>query len=787
MNRLALVCVILGVLTYPLYGRERVAAAARPSIEELLRMKTFPVLMPISVSPDGKYIAYTLQDGARVGETTDAESMDERAGSGRLSRGCEIWVAYLESGRQVQVGAQGGSNWGPTWSPNNQMLAFFSDSGGSARPWIWNLSDQKARPLADLRPQVVEQPDVPRWTADSKSILFRAASERTLAIRGFQGTASHAVDESSALVLRSPEDSRHQVEVSANQTVTALGIKNMFEGDLVQVGIESGEIRTLTKGRAIYSYYPSPVGSRVVFTTAVGYEEGNTDLTLFDIVMKDLISGQEVIAAHEALLDNLGSALSWSPDASKLAYGTMVHENGTRYWIWSADQKSARPVGDAPRLSYPQYPLWNAHGDKLYVSSTDAVYVLRLNGEAASVVLPVEHFGIAALFSSERDRTIWSDSADGDAIYLAERNSESLELEVHRARLSNNSDERLLKLDAALSILPMDIMNGTRNGDTLAFPMESAAAPQDLWVVGHGFSGLRQLTHVNVELERYKYPERRMVRWTDFEGHELRGTLLMPSEYVDGRRYPLIVYVYGGERESRWAKQFSATSGGSVENMQLFATHGYAIFVPETVMGTQTPMLDLFKSLMPGIEKIIEMGVADANAIGVMGHSYGGYSVYSLLVQTSLFRAGVALSGGGNLLSYYGEMDPTGFPSGISWAEKGQGRMGDTPWNVRNRYIENSPFFYLDRVETPILIAHGDSDWHPASEDREMFVGLRRLGKTAEYAEYRGAGHRISAWRYADQIDLANRILGWFDKYLKPSPQATNPNDESVRRKTTGK
>jgi dipeptidyl aminopeptidase/acylaminoacyl peptidase len=198
-------------------------------------------------------------------------------------------------------------------------------------------------------------------------------------------------------------------------------------------------------------------------------------------------------------------------------------------------------------------------------------------------------------------------------------------------------------------------------------------------------------------------------------------------------------------------------------------------------------MLDLLKSLMPGVEKLISMGIADENAIGIMGHSYGGYSVYSMLVQTSRFKAGVVLSGGGDLLSDYGEMDDTGFPTGIGWAEKSQGRMGDTPWHVRDKYIENSPFFYLDRVQNPILIAHGDSDWHPAYQDREMFVGLRRLGKTAEYAEYRGEGHRISAWRYSDQLDLANRMLAWFDQYLRPQAPSPRPNADKDNRNTADK
>ncbi|MGC2370731.1 MAG: prolyl oligopeptidase family serine peptidase, partial [Candidatus Sulfotelmatobacter sp.] len=97
-----------------------------------------------------------------------------------------------------------------------------------------------------------------------------------------------------------------------------------------------------------------------------------------------------------------------------------------------------------------------------------------------------------------------------------------------------------------------------------------------------------------------------------------------------------------------------------------------------------------------------------------------------------------------------------------------QGLMGGTPWEFRDRYIENSPIFYFDRVDTPLLIIHGSSD--DAVESflgDEVFVALRRLGKQVEYAKYAGEGHDPAAWRYSNQVDFSNRIIDWFDKWLR--------------------
>jgi dipeptidyl aminopeptidase/acylaminoacyl peptidase len=94
--------------------------------------------------------------------------------------------------------------------------------------------------------------------------------------------------------------------------------------------------------------------------------------------------------------------------------------------------------------------------------------------------------------------------------------------------------------------------------------------------------------------------------------------------------------------------------------------------------------------------------------------------------------------------------------------------MRGTPWTVRDRYIANSPVFDFDRVETPLLIVHGSDDdvVAPFLAD-EVFADLRRLGKEVEYARYEGEDHSPAYWRHANQVDLCNRIIAWFDSHLK--------------------
>jgi dipeptidyl aminopeptidase/acylaminoacyl peptidase len=175
------------------------------------------------------------------------------------------------------------------------------------------------------------------------------------------------------------------------------------------------------------------------------------------------------------------------------------------------------------------------------------------------------------------------------------------------------------------------------------------------------------------------------------------------------------------------------------------------------------------------------MGIADPEHIGVLGQSYGGYSVLSLLVETTRFRAAVAVDGFADLMSAYGQLNADGTAYAAS-REQGQEQMGGSPWQYRDRYIENSPIFYLDRVVTPLLLVHGGADeWVHASLSDEVFVGLRRLGKEVSYARYPGEGHTPDIWDAKNQLDLSNRVLDWLARYLG-DPENTPPrNNENER------
>ena len=170
--------------------------------------------------------------------------------------------------------------------------------------------------------------------------------------------------------------------------------------------------------------------------------------------------------------------------------------------------------------------------------------------------------------------------------------------------------------------------------------------------------------------------------------------------------------------------------------------------------------------MIPGVTALIEKGFIDKDNIGVQGHSWGGYQIAYLVTKTDIFKAAESGAPVPNMISAYG---------GIRWwtglsrqfqYEHTQSRIGGTPWEFPARYIENSPIFTVDKINTPLLIMHNDADGHvPWYQGIEFFTALRRLGKPSWFLNYNGEPH----WplKMQNRKDFNIRMAQFFDYYLK--------------------
>jgi dipeptidyl aminopeptidase/acylaminoacyl peptidase len=195
------------------------------------------------------------------------------------------------------------------------------------------------------------------------------------------------------------------------------------------------------------------------------------------------------------------------------------------------------------------------------------------------------------------------------------------------------------------------------------------------------------------------------------------------------------------------------------------ATRGYSVLFPDAPLRLGLSMQDVVRTVLPGVNAAVDLGYADPERLAVMGQSYGSYSVLSLITQTDRFKAAVISAvAAPDLVTGYLYMSPDGVGSETGFYENGQGNMGGTPWDNKDRYLENSPLFLFDRIQTPLLMAHGTKDFLPLRYADSVFVALQRLGKDVEYRIYQDEEHVIT--RKPNVIDFWQRQLDFLAEHL---------------------
>ncbi|MFH2095158.1 MAG: prolyl oligopeptidase family serine peptidase, partial [Bacteroidota bacterium] len=196
---------------------------------------------------------------------------------------------------------------------------------------------------------------------------------------------------------------------------------------------------------------------------------------------------------------------------------------------------------------------------------------------------------------------------------------------------------------------------------------------------------------------------------------------------------------------------------------------GYVIFIPDIHYGTGTPGKDASDAIISGTDYILSKGFVDENRIGLQGQSWGGYQVAWLITQTNKYAAAMAGAPVSNMISAYGGIR---WESGISRQfqyEVAQSRIGASLWEKPDLYLENSPVFFADRVNTPLLIMHNDNDGAvPWYQGIEYFTALKRLQKPVWMLTYNDEDHNLK--NRPNCMDLSIRMAQFFDHYLKDAP-----------------
>lgn len=298
----------------------------------------------------------------------------------------------------------------------------------------------------------------------------------------------------------------------------------------------------------------------------------------------------------------------------------------------------------------------------------------------------------------------------------------------------------------------------------LYFTEENFRQFPDVQVANFSLSSPVTITDINPQQSEFVWGKAELVSWESTVGEDLEGILIKPDGYDPNRRYPVMVYYY--EKFSQRLHQFNQMKVNHRPNFPFYLGQDYLVFLPDINFRVGAPGPSATESLVPAMEMLVEEGLADPDGLGLHGHSWSGYQTAFVVTETDIFDAAVAGAPVSNMTSAY---------SGIRWGsglarqfqyEQGQSRLGVSMYEDIDPYIENSPVFFADQINTPMLIQFGDEDGAvPWEQGIEYYLALRRLNKPVVMLQYEGEPHHLQ--QYANKVDYTLKMLEFFDYHLK--------------------
>ncbi|MBA3322363.1 MAG: S9 family peptidase [Pyrinomonadaceae bacterium] len=460
-------------------------------------------------------------------------------------------------------------------------------------------------------------------------------------------------------------------------------------------------------------------------------------------------------------IDNysVSGSFDWSPDGKQIVF---AHAKTPGANDWTSLDVSVVEVSSekisilAATPAAESSPTFAPDGKSIVLLISDtpprwaqsgALHILSVAGGAPK--------SLAASYDGQPNIAGWS--ADGKRIYFSEAKGTGTRIYV--VDVGANKVAEVNKTDEVYQAV-----NLNRTGTMFGFVMQTPERAPEAYVSKIENFAPIQVSRANTDLPKLPLGKTEVIKWKSTDGKEIEGLLTYPVNYQTGQKVPLILNIHGGP-----AGVFSQTfiGGRGVYPLATFAARGYAILRPNprgsSGYGAEFRRANIkdwgvgdYQDLMTGVDKVIEMGVADPNRLGVMGWSYGGFMTSWIITQTKRFKAASAGAPVTNLMSFTGTADIPGFIPDY---------FGGQFWENTEGYRKHSPMFNIKGVSTPTMIQHGDADVRvPISQGYELYNALKVQNVPTRMIVLPRQPHGPNEPKM--QIAAMQSNLEWFEKYL---------------------
>jgi dipeptidyl aminopeptidase/acylaminoacyl peptidase len=725
----------------PEFGTDMVVRSLADSSE-----RTLTDVVEFLLTDDGKQVVYAVgsRDSARNG----------------------VFVVKPGSGDAPVALAGGKGKYARlTWDENQTQLAFLSDRDDSAasqpkwKLYRWERQAPAASVLAagDMpgfrKEFVISDKGALSFSRDGKRLFFACAPP---APEKKPDAADAPADDSKAVVdLWSYKDDYIQpiqkvrAERDRNRTFTAAYL--IPERKIVQLG--DSAVETVTPSESAQWVMGSDDRE---YRPVADYDEHYADAYLIDAVT----------GARTLLAKKQRGSMTWSPSGRYLLYfdgkdwNTVSVPDGKKANLTaSLNVKFFNEDTDTPSTPGPYGNAgWTRDGKSLLIYDRFDIWRIAPDGSGAKNI--TAGYGRAhdlrlryVRTEAENPRERWIDGTK--PLMLQAENLKTYESGFFRASLDGGEPRQLI-LSPKYLTTPVK----AKDADVYLLTAQTFSEFPDLVTTDGSFKELRKVSDANPQKANLLWGTSEVVQFKNADGVPLTGALYKPANFDPTKKYPMMVYIY--ERLTQNVNRFVDPRPSHNINLSYYTSNGYLVFTPDIVYTTGFPGQSAMKCVLPGVQAIVDKGFVKEDAIGIQGHSWGGYQIAYMVTQTRRFRAVAAGAPVANMISAYdGIRWGTGIPRQFQY-ERTQSRIGGSIWQYPTRFIENSPIFWADRVQTPVMLLHNDGDdavpWY---QGVEFYLALRRLGKEVYLFDYNGEPH---------QKDYTIRLQQYFDHYLKGAP-----------------
>jgi dienelactone hydrolase len=680
-------------------------------------------------------------------EHLDALLLSRRNGNGKVRL---TWYS-LKKGRPIEIW-EGIDVHDFMFNESSANIAFVADKC----LWVYHVGDNKARLMVDKTTAGIDSSleisSLRSFSTDGSLLFFTA-------LPGNVANAPHEQATKASVTVWSYSDQILQSQVQAQ------GLRNSEYA--YAVNVQTRSIRLITGINEQISSISSANDYVVIqqFAGAGSYEE--QDWNPFSRVQAVLKSLKDTIKftlpVQNAGFSKNGKYLLYFDQDDYYAYELKTKKTinltanlprGEFTAEYSYDNQWLS--GDKSIILYAQRDIWEIDptGRKAPVNIT--------NGYGAKhniIFYPVE-FGfkagkeivLSAFNVDTKDngfyKVKWGEAKDPEEIIM-----EKVVYYSPHAPMTNGFDNKPLR--------------AAKSGDWLVRIMSEKEAPN--YFVTKDFSSYKQVTSVYPE-KKYNWVLTALHQWKDWDGNNIKGVLYKPADFDSTKKYPVIFYYYELFSDNLHAYLDPGPSRGPI-NIPWFVSHGYLVFVPDIHYQPGKTGYSAFNAVASAARHLSKEPYVDTTRLGLQGHSFGGYETNYIITQTNLFKAACSASGISDLISMSGNIGTLG-QSLHYMVNRGQFRMHAKLWEAPQRFMENSPIFYVERINTPLLLMHTRNDKAVSfNQALELFNGMRMFRKKVWFLIYDDENHALR--KDENKLDYTWRMDQFFDYYLKNANEPT--------------